>query len=75
MGKTEFDQGMATARTTIEQDQQLWRHLSEPNEANRDLGDAMTLSSAGSYQAALNSRGAAAVALPPWSLAVQMKIS
>ena len=75
MGRAQIDQGMATARTTIEQDQQLWRHLSEPNEANRDLGDAMTLSSAGSYQAALNSRGAAAVALPPWSLAVQIDVT
>ena len=72
---TEISASLAAARGQILADTRLWKHLSEPVNASRELGDAGNLANAAAYDAALAAMGRAPVAPPPWSLAAQVDIT
>src|ERR1700682_1847521 len=56
-GGAEIAEAITKARQAIEREPGLWRHLASPEEASRELGDAATIASRRSYEAALRAKG------------------
>lgn len=75
IGTTEIAAALAVARTQLQADTRLWKHLSEPVNACRELGDARNIATADAYEAALTTMGRVPVAPPPWSLAAQVDVT
>lgn len=75
VGAHEIDSAQRNARSHIEADPRLWRHLAEPAAAARDLGDAGNLKNEDAYVEALSKAGHSPVALPPWKVTLQVDIS
>jgi ssDNA-binding Zn-finger/Zn-ribbon topoisomerase 1 len=75
IGQNEVMTALDKARAVILADPRIWKHLSEPSDARRQLGDAQILSNNDSYQRALTENGKAVVDLPPWSASIRVDIT
>jgi hypothetical protein len=71
-GAAEVAAAISKTRADIQSDPRLWRHLAEPTNASRDLGDASNLANPDSYSKALSEAGRAPASPPPWALALQV---
>jgi hypothetical protein len=69
IGRSEIDEALQSAAATISGDPLLWRHLADPKERSRTLGDASVLRDQESYSRAL-AVPINRVSLPPWSVRV-----
>lgn len=75
VGAAEIAAAIIQARTQMQADPRLWKHLDEPAKASRDLGQAGNLASDDAYNSALAAAGRAPVALPPWSAGLQVDVT
>lgn len=73
VGETEIAQAIQKAIVDIRSDPRLWRHLSDPSQAERRLSDPSVLKSKESYEQALAQKGISPVDLPPWSASLQIE--
>ena len=75
VGGAELSAAIGQALESIRADSRLWKHLGEPQEAVRDLGESPLLASAATYEQALQGKSGSPVALPAWGVALQVDTS
>ena len=72
VGEGEIGKALADVRSKIASDPARWRHLSEPQKNERELGDAELLSSQAKYDAALKAIKNPHVRLPAWAVTISV---
>ncbi|MFH0958577.1 MAG: hypothetical protein V1897_07710, partial [Pseudomonadota bacterium] len=75
VGGKEIQAALEKARKEIQADTSLWKHLSKPSDAKRDLGDASVLITGESYQKSLDEQGKTLFVLPPWAASIKVDIT
>ena len=73
LGAVDLASAITQARSAMEGDPDAWRHLGEPEDRERELGNASLLASSASYAQALGTVKGARASLPEWSVVLQVE--
>jgi len=74
-GQQEVNAALDTVRQKIEYDARCWRHLGDPSERMREVGDLRLLADAKKYEDALSEAAGDRAPLPDWSVSLQVESS